>query len=523
MSEEQGEWQLLDEMMSSYEEFKEASKKMSEKISEKQRELERLKEKIERKKEELHKILAERLDLDEEKLDSLIEHPYTILPKSEDQYWLVVPRAFKFRVGWLERQTESYNIFAIDRYVQWITDLPEEIKERIGMKPFLDDAWIEHREGLTDILHVPEEDTDRAYDRYSENLYARKKKGEIKVHKGKEFQLIADLIDDGVLPFRPQPIEEEDLRSAPSGITLKPFQKRAWEKFKKMGALGVFWAPGSGKTFFSLYAGERIKGKKLVVVPTNTLKEQWRNRIKKFCRRPQEWEVQTYHYIAHHHLPHYQEMSFALTVFDEVHHLPAPTFSKLATLRTKHRLGLSASPFREDGKTNYIFALTGYPVGLKWQELIELGVIEEPTIYVYLYRTQRQKRMDLGELINVPGKILVYCDSISRGKNLAKKYDLPFVYGETRDRMEKFRENRVVIGSRVADEGISIGSIDRVVEFDFLGGSRRQEAQRMGRLMHGDESGKHIVMMTDEELRKYEKRLYAIEEQGFRIRFERRR
>lgn len=36
---------------------------------------------------------------------------------------------------------------------------------------------------------------------------------------------------------------------------------------------------------------------------------------------------------------------------------------------TKYRIGLSASPYREDDRTEYIFALTGMPVGIDWQDL----------------------------------------------------------------------------------------------------------------------------------------------------------
>ncbi len=71
--------------------------------------------------------------------------------------------------------------------------------------------------------------------------------------------------------------------------------------------------------------------------------------------------------------------------------------------------------------------------------------------------------------------------------------------------------------SRVGDEGISLPDIRRVIEVDFLYGSRRQEAQRMGRLFHGKEPGEHIILMTERELESYEKRLYSIYEKGWHI------
>ena len=88
--------------------------------------------------------------------------------------------------------------------------------------------------------------------------------------------------------------------------------------------------------------------------------------------------------------------------------------------------------------------------------------------------------------------------------------------------MEVFEQNRVVIGSRVADGGVSLEDLDRVIEYQFHGGSRRQELQRAGRLMHGSEVGEHIVQMTDQEYEKFSQRLYDLEGKGMDIRLERR-
>ena len=259
-------------------------------------------------------------------------------------------------------------------------------------------------------------------------------------------------------------------------------------------------------------------------MPSSTLKQQWNNRIENFCQHSKEWEVQTYQYITQYHLDEYQDADIALTIYDESHHLPANSFSKLAMINTKHRMGLSASPYREDGRTDYIFALTGYPVGLKWWELIKLGVVEEPDINVYLYSTQHRKQEDVAQVIaERTGKLLVFCDAIQKGKQLSRKLGVPFVHGQTRNRIKTFEENRVVIGSRVADEGLSMDDLECVIEYDFHGGSRRQEAQRVGRVMHGSGEGEHVIMMTDEEYGRYGSRLYSLEEQGFNIRIERRR
>lgn len=483
---------------------------------------------VEAQRKQAEETMIENITMDginEEKLETFTDKPYLVLPKGETEAWVVVPRFVPFQVGWLERQTTSYNVFVVNKYVDWIQPLPEEIRARVGIEPYLETAKVYRpSSGRAAILEVDPDELDKAYRRYRENLYGRVAEDRIKINKGAEFDVIASLIDDGVLPFTPSPIEEEQIREEPEKVSLRSYQERAWEKFKETGAIGVYWAPKAGKTFLALYAGERIKGKKLVVVPTNTLKEQWNNRIRKFCEHQGEWDVQTYQYITHYHLEEYQRKDLQLTIFDEVHHLPANTFSKLATLKTTYRMGLSASPYREDGRTEYIFALTGFPVGLKWRELIKIGVVEEPQVKVYLYSTEHRKQQGVKELVkHSTGKTLVFCDSISEGKQLSKELEVPFVYSNTSNRMEKFKNNRVVIGSRVADEGISLGDLDTVIEYDFLYGSRRQEAQRAGRVMHGEGSGEHIIMMTDEELNKYGKRLYSLEEQGFQIKFERRK
>ena len=44
-----------------------------------------------------------------------------------------------------------------------------------------------------------------------------------------------------------------------------------------------------------------------------------------------------------------------------------------------------------------------------------------------------------------------------------------------------------------------LATLATVVEYDFHGGSRRQEAQRYGRVMHGASTGEHLILMIDAE------------------------
>lgn len=56
------------------------------------------------------------------------------------------------------------------------------------------------------------------------------------------------------------------------------------------------------------------------------------------------------------------------------------------------------------------------------------------------------------------------------------------------------------------------------IEIDFLYGSRQQELQRTGRLMHSEEKDvRHDIIMTSQELESYGKRLWSLQEKGFTI------
>jgi len=176
-------------------------------------------------------------------------------------------------------------------------------------------------------------------------------------------------------------------------------------------------------------------------------------------------------------------------------------------------MGLSASPYREDGKESYIFALSGYPVSATMKELS----ISPPDVVVYVVRSWKDKVSLLEELLKDSRKTVVFCDTIHKGTELSRRLGIPFVHGKTRDRMSIIQSSDVVIVSRVGDEGISLPEVERVIEVDFLGGSRMQESQRFGRLMHSRKSTQHVVIMTEMEYRKFGKRLLALKEKGVRV------
>jgi len=449
----------------------------------------------------------------EEEFESFLKKPYTILPARKSEWFVIVPKFINMHVGWLDHSDASYNIFRVNKFISWLGEIPKDLAKQFKFK---DKLPLNIYDGmlLTGAPHQEE-----AWNRYKKFLSRREGKDKIKVKRGREFDLIASLLDDGIMPFIPKAVETEDINPDFDHQDLFDWQQEIWlrdyvqkglEKFLEYGAVGIYWAFSAGKSVFGSIMCRYIKGPKLVVVPTRMLVEQWEQRLHDMG----VYDVTVITYAsAHKHL----KEEWVLIVFDECHRLPANTYSKLSTIQAKYRIGLSATPYREDGRTDYIFALTGFPIGLDWSALLELGIIEPPDIRLYVLKDKRAKSNKLAELLQTPMKTLVFCDSLSLGNQLSKRLEIPFISGKSSKRLEVIQEAETCIVSRVGDEGVSLPDIQRVIEIDFLFGSRRQEGQRLGRLFHGEKKGMHIILMTEEELERYGKRLYSIHEKGFKI------
>ena len=480
---------------------------LKELVDEVKQKMDQIRDIVEGYKEELDSLLKMvGYNIDREKFLEFMSEPYCIIPRDESSYWIIVPKFVDFYAGWLEHETKSYNIFVLNRYLAWLSEIPPDIMSKLK---FEEKPPLKVADGF---LITGREWQNMAWRRYREFLSRREGEDKIRIKRGHEFELIANLVKDGILPFIPRKVDKSDIREF-TGIKLRDYQEEIWKRFLECGAIGVYLPFGSGKSFLGLYALARIKGRKLVVVPNNTLKEQWNERINEFIKEySDEVEVITYH--SHHKV---RGKKYTLVVFDECHHLPAPTFIKLSTINTKYRIGLSGSPFREDGNEHFVFALTGFPVGLNWKDLIGRGVVAKPRFKLYVVENKNEKVKRLSMLLRIPVRTIVFCDSIEFGKMLSKKLGIPFVYGGTRRRLDIIRSHDQVIVSRVGDEGISLPDVERTIEVDFLFGSRMQESQRYGRLMHSKKEPQHIIIMTRREYEKYYKRLMAITGRGFRL------
>jgi len=451
-------------------------------------------------------------DYDVGEISAFLKQPYAILPRGRshpNEWWVVTPAFSGFRVGYHERRANGWDYYIVNKYMTWIGRVPEELVSRFKFKRELPLKII------NGFLWTGTDSQEEAYYRYREFLTHRKGPDRIFIKKGCEFDLIASIIEDGMLPFVDKPVDDKDLKPPLINFELREYQKEWWDSFIRWGAIGVFAPMGSGKTYAGLYAIAALKGKKLVVVPTRSLIVQWRKRIDELVLSPEDVDVYTY--MSYKKL---KKEKYVIIIFDECHRLPANTFSRMATLKTKYRIGLSGTPYREDGRTNYIFALTGVPKALSWRHFFELDIVSRPTVSLYLFSHFRKKEQKVIELVDQPRKTIIFVWKIQVGKRLEKILGLPFVYGRTpaEDRIETIQQSEQVIVSSVGSEGISIPTLERVIEYDWLGKSRREEVQRMGRLFHSQmKEPEHIILMTEAEFRKDESRLMGIYEKGFRI------
>jgi hypothetical protein len=445
--------------------------------------------------------------LDHIEFRSFMKKPYITLPKGKKEVLLIVPKFVNFHAGWLIKETETYNVFRFDRYSAWLGDAPAELLQEIDFKKEFDAVL----NGLT--LTFPEQDKAAVRSRLRDHI-KDVRDTTATVIQGHVFQVITEMIESGCLPFTSRPVQKEDLRDPRADITLRGYQQATYDKFMQTGAVGIFHPTGAGKSIVAMKIADVIKGPKLIIVPTTTLRDQWEDYIKEYLPHIQD-EITVATYMTGK--PHQRE--WVLVIYDECQHLPANTFSGLSLLKTKYRLGLSASPYREDGRESYIIALTGFPMGVNWSEYMQVTGKNYHPITVHVIKGDWPDKFRLLDtLVDRSKKTLIFSDNIDIGSRIAKRLKIPFIYGETANRLEIIKQNRMIAISRVGDLGVSIKDLDHVIEVDFLFGSRQQELQRTGRLMHSQsKEPKHDIIMTRNEMEKYGKRLYALQEKGFKV------
>lgn len=467
--------------------------------------------------------------LDQDALGAFFKKPYPKLEPARDpkgrlisNTWkLSIPRFIPMSVGFLESQDEAWNYFRVNRNMEWFGEIPDFIKKQIGIQehPEFEGLKIDGGDLIGPRQLVRKVWEDKRFKGFLQKLEGNR----IKIHQDSAYALTVALLKEGVKPFSQNPIDPADLiapellADGKEAYQLRPYQKTIWELLCKFSSIGVFIPPSTGKTVIGVYAATHLKPPHLVVAPTNTLIEQWEERITQHSALKLNEDIFVTSYQTA--IKKMSNRQWSLVIFDEVHHIGAKYFIKLSWLKRKYSLGLSATPYREDpGGEELIFALTGEPTGLAWQHFRELNIIKSPVCHVWIERNMDAKLRRLATLLANPKKTIIFSDSIELGKSVAARYKLPHIFGQSINRLKTLEESQTAVISRVGDEGVSLPDIERVIEISWLFGSRRQELQRFTRLLHGQKvEGEGHVLMTVEEYMRDKKRLFSILDRGFKI------
>lgn len=283
---------------------------------------------------------------------------------------------------------------------------------------------------------------------------------------------------------------------------------------------------GAGKTVMALEIAARLDLKTLIIVPRDSLFDQWRQQILKWTScteeeigairgqrriyRGKKFVIAMIHTIAQQYTRYERELfqEFGTVIFDECHVVGAETFSQVAPLfRCQYRVGLSATPRRSDGMDDVFYWHIG-PVIAKFTKLQA-----KPRVRVFNYRGQDTSHagcvwggnLNLGRYLNRVGRsrdrlqllakivrtldeknneILVLSDRINHLRALRhilveqmglKAEDIGFLIGS-----QKQLDKRIILGTYgSAGMGVDIPRLTALV----LGTPRADIEQAVGRVL----------------------------------------
>jgi len=332
---------------------------------------------------------------------------------------------------------------------------------------------------------------------------------------------------------------------------LRDYQEEAVETFmrKKIGMLEV--ATGAGKTEIAIECIRRLNMKTLFIVDKIELLNQTKKRIKDSLGID-VGEIGGGHSFTHlvtvatvqtltKHLSNFASYlrSVRFVIFDEVHHVSARSYEKIAgqLISTEYRLGISGTAFRDDGEDMRMNSVSGYIIyNLNSNKLItegwlikpkivfiknfltkeeekkienkcKIGLINETPNYSNYYNgfiSENEKRNNVIKNIveeNKDKKILILTKLINHGQNLKKLIpNSEHLYGETnKEERKKILDNFVngnnnVLISTISifSEGIDIPQLNIIINVSANKGDVKT-IQVLGRILRKLEGKKDAI------------------------------
>lgn len=331
-------------------------------------------------------------------------------------------------------------------------------------------------------------------------------------------------------------------------LKLRDYQALANEKFFKARQGYVVLPCGGGKTGTALGVIRDLKEPTLVIVASLDLAAQWRDELaakvgvtatvvgggdeeissvtigvaQALIRWPEEKLAE---FLAR----------FGLLVVDECHHIGAPLIHKIVDkCPAYYRLGLTATPEREDGLTQLLDLYLGEKLlEVKHEELVAKGVLVipdvriVPTQYDYPYRGQEDYAKMLEDLAfdghrnalivkhiereALAGNVCLalsgrvdHCELLASMLEERGVHAEPLTSSVKKKRRKELIEEaksgrlRVLLATSLADEGLDIPLLSRVF-LTFPGKAKGRTVQRVGRAMrpHPDKGDSVLFDFAD--------------------------
>lgn len=369
--------------------------------------------------------------------------------------------------------------------------------------------------------------------------------------------------------------------SGTSKFMLRDYQKEAAEAFRDSegrGGSGVLVLPcGAGKTVIGLAAMRELQCETLILTSNATSVTQWVRELQDkttltaaeigmYTGQSKEVRpvtVATYQILTHRvgkagerrHMKLFNERSWGLIIYDEVHLLPAPVFRATADIQATRRLGLTATLVREDGREEDVFSLIGPKrYEMPWKPLEEKGwiaTVECTELKVFMPEELRKRYESAGkreqyrlasenpaklqavELLlkrHAGAQILIIGQYLDQLRTIAESLKLPLISGHTPQEARcglyaAFRtgEIQVLVVSKVANFAVDLPDASVAIEVSGSFGSRQEEAQRLGRILRPKSGGNraHFYALVTEGSREesfaFRRQLFLIE-QGYEYR-----
>ncbi|KAI9828430.1 MAG: transcription factor TFIIH complex ERCC-3 subunit [Thelocarpon impressellum] len=303
---------------------------------------------------------------------------------------------------------------------------------------------------------------------------------------------------------------------------------------------------GAGKTLVGITAACTIK-KGTVILCTSTMSVvQWRNEFLKWSNiNPNDIAiftsdhkekfsrntgiiVSTYSMVTQSRARSHDSQKmmdfltgreWGLMILDEVHVVPASMFRKVThSIATHSKLGLTATLLREDDKIKDLNFLIGPKLyEANWMELADQGHIAKvqcaevwcpmTTEFYQEYLREKSRKRNLLFIMNPRkfqacqflinyhekrgDKVIVFSDNTYALKKYALALGKAFIYGETPQAerlrlLENFQHNEqvnTIFLSKVGDTSLDLPEATCLIQISSHYGSRRQEAQRLGRIL----------------------------------------